>query len=113
MKLFLRANVSGLFAATIQGTLETADLSPEIARRASELLRPESLAGTRRVRDSQQTDTDEFELRLGDAQTTYAISGRDESAGREVLDLLDALKKELIRQRRAGKDTTSNRHTTQ
>ena len=103
MKLFLRTNVSGLFAATIQGTLETADLGPEIDRRATKFLHPDTLAGVSGGGDSQQTDADEFELRLGDAETTYAISGRDDSAGREVLDLLYELRKELIRRRQTGR----------
>ena len=102
MKIFLWANMSGLIAATVQGTLDTADLDPELARRAVELLRPENIAGGNNDSHSQRTDPHEFELRFGEPTKTYFISERDVGVREDVLDLLHELRREIWHQQRVA-----------
>ncbi len=90
MRLHL-ARSGGFANIRLQGTVETADLSPDLADRAERLLTPENLARAQLERNPHMADAYVYELQVwpegeGGDHHSYLLSEDDTSS--DVVDVL-------------------------
>lgn len=107
----IELNVSGgLAGLRLRGAIETADLDPELARRAEFCLQPAKLEdaasrGGASIPDAQQIDVG-VTPDSGGATRSFELA--EQNLDDETLDVLDALRYEITRRevgrRRAGAD---------
>jgi hypothetical protein len=100
VKVFLRSS-GGIGNIQIQGEVDTADLPPELAQRAEELLTPDRLRASKGSENPQFADAQQISIRVSSPQGHSEVEVDESAAPPELVDLCNVLIHEIVRRRAA------------
>ena len=103
MKVFIRRS-GGIANIQIEGDVDTAELTGELAEQAERLLKSENLRKICSRDQKRMPDRYQYEIRVGEGDKFEAFSLDDSMAEPDFLDVLDGLIVEIKARRRLGDD---------
>lgn len=99
MKVHLRS-AGGIGGIRMEGEVDTADLPPDLARRAESVLRRDRLAGAERS-GRPTPDAVSYDVRLTDDRGSAAFTVEEPCTDPEVVEVLNDMLTEVVRRKAA------------